>query len=131
MCILHLVSCLKYGLAKSKQRKQHEGETVALFLAELRKIPEACEFKGLLEEVMHDQILFQVQRRLQLEKDIILTKVLQLAQSLEVAIQQIAGSSNIKMEDVFAVQKGEKAMLQILEFRSLALRPVILSLIPG
>ena len=37
----------------------------------------------MLHGVLHDQILCQVQRRLLLKKDIILTKVLELVQSLE------------------------------------------------
>ena len=36
------------------QRKQHKGETVAQYLAELRKLTEACEFKDSLEEALRD-----------------------------------------------------------------------------
>ena len=39
------------------QRKQHEGETVAQYLAELRKLTEACEFKDSLEEALCDRLV--------------------------------------------------------------------------
>ena len=34
------------------RRNQHEGETVAQYLAELRKLTEQCEFQGYLEEAL-------------------------------------------------------------------------------
>ena len=61
--------------AKSKQRKHHEGETVLWFLAELRKILEACEFKGLLEKVYMTKFCVKCKG--------------DFYQTIEVAIQQI------------------------------------------
>ena len=40
---------------KFHNRKQQEGETVAQYMAALRKLTERCEFKDYLEEALRDQ----------------------------------------------------------------------------
>ena len=69
-------------------RQQQPGESVAMYLAELRKMP--CEFGATLGEALRDQLVCGLgnkahQKRLLSEPDSTLDKALVLAQSLETA----------------------------------------------
>ena len=60
---------------KFHHRNQREGETVAQYMAALRKLTERCEFKDYLQEALRDRLVCglrseAVQRRLLSEKDL-------------------------------------------------------------
>ena len=42
---------------KFHRRNQRDGETVAQYLAELRKLTEQCDFKEYLEEALRDRLV--------------------------------------------------------------------------
>lgn len=69
-------------------RNQKEGETVAQYMAALRKLTERCEFKDYLEEALRDHVVCglqneAVQRRLLSEKDLRLQAAYNIAVSME------------------------------------------------
>ena len=71
-------------------RNQQEGETVAQYMAALRKHSERCDFGDYLEQALRDRLVCGlrseiVQRRLLSEKDLTLQKAYDLAHSLETA----------------------------------------------
>ena len=72
------------------RRNQASGESVADYLAELRRLATRCEFGGFLEQALRDRLVFGLrgeatQKRLLTEKDITLTRVVEVAQSIEAA----------------------------------------------
>ena len=72
------------------QRQQQPGESVATYLAELRKMAVPCEFGATLGEALRDRLVCGLgneahQKRLLSEPDLTLDKALVLAQSLETA----------------------------------------------
>ena len=71
-------------------RKQQAGETVAEYVAALRKAAEFCDYGDSLSEMLHDHLVFgitdtSVQTHLLAEKDLTLDKAVSLAQSVEIA----------------------------------------------
>ena len=73
---------------KFHHRNQKEGETVAQYMAALRKLTERCEFKDYLEEALRDHVVCglrneAVQRRLLSEKDLRLQAAYNIAVSME------------------------------------------------
>ena len=78
---------------KFHHRNQKEGETVAQYMAALRKLTERCEFKDYLEEALRDRLVCglrneAVQRRLLSEKDLKLQTAYDIAVSMETASRQ-------------------------------------------
>ena len=74
-------------------RNQRDGETVAQYMAELRRLSEHCEFKDYLDEVLRDRLVCglrseAIQRRLLSEKDLTLAKAYDIAHSEETASRQ-------------------------------------------
>ncbi len=74
------------------QRKQESGETVAGLEAELRKMASRCDFGETLEEALRDRLVCGLReevyrKRLLAEPNLTLSKVLAIAQSLELADQ--------------------------------------------
>ena len=72
------------------QRLQQPGESVAMYLAELRKLAVPCEFGESLDEALRDRLVCGLrdeayQKRLLSECELTLDKALQIAQSLETA----------------------------------------------
>lgn len=72
------------------QRQQQPRETVAMFLAELRKMAVPCEFGNALNESMQDRLVGGLaneahQKHLLSEGEVSLDKALLIAQSLEMA----------------------------------------------
>ena len=75
---------------KFNRRKQQEGESIAQFLAELRKLAETCNFGAKLEEQLRDRLVEglrskSIQKRLLSEGDLDLTRAYELAISIETA----------------------------------------------
>ena len=71
-------------------RKQQAGETVAEYVAALRKAAEFCDYGDSLSEMLRDRLVcgitdISVQKRLLAEKDLTLDKAVSLAQSVEIA----------------------------------------------
>ena len=71
-------------------RKQRDGEPVAEFLAELRRLSVTCKFGAFLEEALKDALVFNihsqaVQRRLFAERNLTLDRALEIAQGMEAA----------------------------------------------
>ena len=71
-------------------RKQQAGETVAEYVAALRKAAEFCGYGDSLSEMLCDRLVCgitdtSVQKRLLAEKDLTLDKAVSLAQSVEIA----------------------------------------------
>ena len=72
------------------QCQQQPGESVAIYLAELRKLAVSCEFGETLDEALRDQLVCGLrneayQKRLLSEPELTLDKALQIAQSMETA----------------------------------------------
>ena len=74
-------------------RNQGEGETVAQYMAELRKLAEHCDFKDYLDEALRDRFVCGLQseatqRRLLAEAELSLKKAFEIAQGMETASKQ-------------------------------------------
>lgn len=98
-------------------RKQEEGETVATFVAALRKIAEYCEYGSVLDDMLRDRVVCgihnkAVQRRLLQEPSLTFEKALEMALAAETAdrdSRRLRGSS-LSEKDVdtqVQQQKGE------------------------
>ena len=71
-------------------RTQKEGETVAAFLAELRRLSEHCEYGETLDDMLRDRLVcgirdIRVQRHLLAESKLTLKKAFEMAQGAELA----------------------------------------------
>ena len=72
------------------RRNQALGETVAEYVAELRRLATHCKFEGYLEEALRDRLVCGlknegVQKRLLTYSDLTLVKAIEVAQSMEAA----------------------------------------------
>lgn len=77
-------------LSRGTSRGRAHGETVASYMAALRQIPEYCDYKDSLTDMLRDRLVCGVnhqgiQRRLLAEKDLTYAKALELAKSMEAA----------------------------------------------
>ena len=86
---------------KFNTRTQQPGETIAMFLAELRHLTEHCEFGATLDEMLRDRLVcgvhdIRIQRRLLAEPKLALKRALDLALAIEAADK-----------DASEIQKGE------------------------
>ena len=75
-------------------RFRHQGETVAMYLSELRALAQWCKFGDTLDDMLRDCLLCRVneetiQRRLLAESGITLKKALKIAQGLEAAARNV------------------------------------------
>lgn len=95
------------------KRNQGEEETVAQYVAVLKRLSEHCEFGAYLEDALRDRFVCglkceTVQKRLLTEKDLTFRKAVDYAVSAETAtreVQQLSGS--LKVNAVLS-QRGEK-----------------------
>ena len=79
---------------KFHRRNQHGRETVAQYLAELRKFSKQCDFKEHLEEALRDRLVCGlrsevVQRRLLAGENLTLKKAQELALGIETAAKNV------------------------------------------
>ena len=79
---------------KFNSRVQQPGETVAEYVAELRKVSEHCDFKDTLEDMPRDRLVWgiadpRIQHRLLAEDKLTFTKAQELAQAMELAAKDI------------------------------------------
>lgn len=75
---------------KFNTRSQQPGETIAMFLAEVRHLTEHCEFGATLDEMLRDRLVcgvhdIRIQRRLLAEPKLTLKRALDLALAIEAA----------------------------------------------
>ena len=78
---------------KFHRRNQRDGETVAQYLAELRKLTEQCDFKEHLNEALRDRLVCglrseAIQRKLLIEENLTLQRAYEIAHSMETANRQ-------------------------------------------
>ena len=78
---------------KFHQRNQKEGESIAQFLAALRRLAEHCDFGTTLEESLRDRLVCgmsneTIQRKLLTERDLTLARAYEIARSMETAQRQ-------------------------------------------
>ena len=81
------VACQRYNF---NTRKQKEGESIAEYVAELRRIAEHCKYDAMLEEMLRDKLMCGVRDRrmkqkLLAEKDLTFKKAFELTQAMEMA----------------------------------------------
>ena len=110
---------------KFNSRVRQPGETVAQYVAELRKLSEYCDFKDNLEEILWDRLVWgitdsHIQHRLLSEDKLTFTSALELAQVMELAtkdIKETQGGATPQSTPVLKVQgqgsaaKGSKNSL--------------------
>ena len=83
------------------QRNQTSGESIADYVAELRRLATHCKFGDYLSEALRDRLVCGIhsestQRRLLAEADLTLARAIEVAQSMEAAeinAQQLEGST--------------------------------------
>jgi hypothetical protein len=76
-----IVQCFKFN-----SRNQKEGETVAEFVAELRRLSEHCKFNDTLDDMLRDRLVCgirdgRIQCRLLAEPDLTLKRAFKLSQA--------------------------------------------------
>ena len=119
-----LVTCLQNHLQpkptiiaeryKFHQRNQNQGETVADYLAALRRAAAECQFAGFLEEALRDRFVCglasePLRRRLLLEKELSLRKATEIAVAMETADKDCKTIEETKKQEaVNALYKPSK-----------------------
>ena len=78
---------------KFHRRNQREGESIAQYIAELRKLSEHCNFREFLDQALRDRLVCGLtseatQKRLLAEKDLTLAKAQEIAVGMEAAAKQ-------------------------------------------
>ena len=78
---------------KFHQRNQKSGESIAQFVAELRKCAEHCDFQNKLDETIRDRLVCglrneTIQKRLLAERNLTLVTAIEIAQGMEAATKQ-------------------------------------------
>ena len=78
---------------KFHRRNQREGESIAQYIAELRKLSEHCNFREFLDQALRDRLVCGLtseatQKRLLEEKDLTLAKAQEIAVGMEAAAKQ-------------------------------------------
>ena len=109
---------------KLNTRSQQPGETIAMFLAELRHLTEHCEFGSTLEEMLRDRLVcrvrdIRIQRQLA-EPKLTLKRALDLALAIEAADKDVSetqkgdsqgGDPSLNKIDVVAANTTQKAVI--------------------
>ena len=89
---------------KFHRLNQHESETVAQFVVELKRLALKCEFGTFLEEALRDRLLcglksVQIQKKLLAERDLTFKKAFETAQSMELANKEDFRHTNVPVDD--------------------------------
>ena len=96
-------------------RSQKEGETIAEFVAELRRLSEHCKFADTLEDMLRDRVVCgmrdtRLQRRLLAESDLTFKKAFEICQATELAAtnaRNLQVGKDLKLGGtVMAIQSG-------------------------
>ena len=108
------------------KRSQSSGETIAAFVAELRRLAINCNFGNFLDDALRDRLVCRVgseqtQRRLLSEKDLTLAKAVEIAQAMEAADRQskeMKGTfSSVLRVDAPCYRCGEAHDARVCKFR--------------
>ena len=94
-------------------RSRKEGESIAMYVAELKKLSTECEYGDSLNEMIRDRLVCgvndrRIQRRLLAEPDLTFKKAMEIAQAMEAAdknVQEIQGCA-AQGQYVHALRKG-------------------------
>ena len=94
-------------------RFRHPGESVSMFVSELRSLAEHCNFENTLEVMLRDRLVCGIndpntQRRLLSEVNLTFQKAFEIAQGLESAVQNLKtlqGSQVLPSEEIHKVEK--------------------------
>ena len=89
---------------KFHRRNQHESETVAQFVVELKRLALKFEFGTFLEQTLQDRLVcglrrVQIQRRLLAERDWTFKKAFETAQSIELANKDDFRDTSVPVDD--------------------------------
>ena len=89
---------------KFHRQNQHESETVAQFVVELKRLALNCEFGTFLEEASRDRLVcglksVQIQRKLLAERDWTFKKAFETAQSMELANKDDFRDTSVPVDD--------------------------------
>ena len=89
-------------------RERQAGESVAAYVAELRRLSEHCDFEDTLEDMLRDRIVCGIQdqrtqRRLLAESKLTLKKAFEIAQAAESADTQVKELQHPRTAEVHAV----------------------------
>ena len=89
---------------KFHRRNQHESETVAQFVVELKRLTLKFELGTFLEETLQDRLVcglrsVQIQRRLLAERDWTFKKAFETAQSIELANKDDFRDTSVPVDD--------------------------------
>ena len=89
---------------KFHRRNQHESETVAQFVVELKRLALKCEFETFLEDALRDRLFcglksVQIQKKLLAERDLTLKKAFETAQSMELANKEDFRDTSVPVDD--------------------------------
>jgi hypothetical protein len=103
-----MVRCFKFN-----SQNQKEGETVAEFVAELRRLSEHCKFNDTLDNMLKDRLVCgihdgHIQRRLLAEPDLTLKRTFKLSQAAETAdrnAKDLQGGLKPKPSQILAVHQ--------------------------
>ena len=98
---------------KFNSRSQTDGEAVAEFVAELRRLSEHCQFEATLDDMLRDRLACsirdgRVQRRLLAEPDLTFKKAFELSQAAEVAGRNAREIQKPHIPAVHTLSKVEK-----------------------
>ena len=90
-------------------RSRHAGESVAAFVAELKRLSEHCAFGDALQDMLRDRLVCGIhdqrtQRRLLAETDLTLQKAFDVAQAIESADSQVKELQQPGRAEVHAVK---------------------------
>ena len=94
-------------------RSRKEGESIAMYVAALKKLSTECEYGDSLNEMIRDRLVCgvndgRIQRRLLAEPDLTFKKAMDIAQAMEAAdknVREIQGSA-AQGQYVHALRKG-------------------------
>ena len=106
-----IVQRFKFSSCMCKQE-----ESVSTFIAELRKLLEFCNFRHMLDDMLHDRLVCGInnpgiQKRLFSDTDLTLEKALEISEGMEVAdhSSKVIQSGDLKFTSVQRVQAHTRA----------------------
>ena len=94
---------------KFNSRNQENGESIELYVAELRKLAKSCNYRDLEESLIRDRVVLgvpdvSVRKRLLQEQDLDLTKAVAVVKAHEATQKQMRSIDNDHTSDVHAVR---------------------------
>ena len=100
------------------KRNQAAGESVAQFIAELRRLARHCEFKTFLEEALRDRFVCGlgskvIQNCLLNKKDLTLQKAVELAMGMEAAAKEVTELQATSTANAASAGTAKKDVLKV------------------